>query len=167
MKLFAYDGGAKTTTSLLNAMVRDVNPDEVFVSACLFYIDLENGTVEIHNCGFSPVYTFCSRTEGSLECEPTTPNMPPLGILDELDYSDTRIIPIRTGLRMVAYSDGLSDMTDPFGERYGDERTLAFLHACHQCEPAALDNRIAREIDRWIGESHLADDITLVDLRFS
>ena len=167
MKLFAYDGGAKSTTGLLNAMVRDVNPDEVFVSACLFYIDLGKGLVEIHNCGFSPVYAFCSESGGILECEPTQPNMPPLGILDELDFTDTRIIPIKPGLRLAAYSDGLSDMTDPFGERYGDERTMDFLRACHDSAPATLNDRVAKEIDRWIGESHLADDITFVDIRFS
>ncbi|HCM27458.1 MAG: stage II sporulation protein E [Treponema sp. GWB1_62_6] len=165
-KLFAYAGEAQLTTGLLNALVHEVNPGDVFVAAALFYLDMKAMTVEIHNCGFSPVLAFIPQENRKIACKMARPNLPPLGIEDRMVNDAPQLIPITPGLRLTAYSDGLTDMTDPFGERYGEERTIEYLRTLHKSSQADIPGLVGTEVDKWIGESHLADDITLVDLRF-
>ena len=165
-RLFDYSGDPRLTTGLLNALVREVNPDDVFVAAALFYLDLEAKTVEIHNCGFSPVLAFVPQEDRKITCKLARPNLPPLGIEERLMNDSPQVIPIVKGLRLTAYSDGLTDMTDPFGERYGDEKVVEYLRNLHKVAPSEIPGSVTAEVDKWIGESHLADDITLVDIRF-
>ncbi|GAB1483727.1 hypothetical protein MASR2M78_25430 [Treponema sp.] len=58
-------------------------------------------------------------------------------------------------------------MTDPFGERYGEEKVTELLRNLHKVNQSEIPESINIEIKKWIGESYLADDITLVDLRFT
>ncbi|GAB1483726.1 hypothetical protein MASR2M78_25420 [Treponema sp.] len=84
LRLFTYEGEARLTTGLLNAMVKDVNPDDVFAAAALFYLDFDAMTVEIHNCGFSPVLAFVPQEDRKIACKLARPNLPPLGIEDKM-----------------------------------------------------------------------------------
>jgi len=167
LRLFTYSGDPRLTTGLINAMVREVNPGDVFVTAVLFYIDFKTQTVEIHNCGFSPVFAFIPQEDRKVSCKLARPNLPPLGLEDKMVSDAPQIIPIVKGLRLSAYSDGLTDMTDPFGERYGDNRVTELLQNIHKVPTSEITTILSGEIDKWIGESHLADDITLVDIRFT
>ncbi len=166
LRLFSFQGDPRLTTGLINALVREVNPDDVFVTALLLYLDLETRNIEVHNCGFSPIVAFIPQTDRKIACKLARPNLPPLGIDDALTIETPQLIPIVKGLRLCAYSDGLTDMTDSFGERYGEDRAMELLRDLHKVAPADLVAALDRETGRWIGESHLADDITVVDLRF-
>lgn len=168
LDLFDYDGDPKRTTELLNDLIRRVNPDDVFVAAVLCYIDFDAGELEVHNCGFSPVYLFSPQEEKKVNCRVARPALPPLGIeTPEANGAAPLKTAIARGLRLVAYSDGLTDMADPLGERYGEERTTALLRALYKLPQSGLEKAVDAEVDRWIGEAHLADDVTLVDIRFN
>jgi sigma-B regulation protein RsbU (phosphoserine phosphatase) len=136
------------------------------VTAVLFHVDFSSGALTIHNCGFSPVLVFkplANKKTGYMVLEPS---LPPLGIEDVLDLSEGQIIPIVRGLRVCTYSDGLTDMTNSFGERFGEERSGVFLKKMHICSPDEIKASLDREIRQWTGEASLADDLTLMDLRF-
>ncbi|HOJ98752.1 MAG: SpoIIE family protein phosphatase [Treponemataceae bacterium] len=166
LALFHHSGNPVETTKLLNSMIRDLNPEDVFVAAVLFYLNFKGKTIELHNCGFSPVVIFMPQEqEKKLACKMAKPTMPPLGIAPEIDIDAPILLPMLKGMRLVAFSDGLTDMTDPFGERYGDDKALELVRDIHRLSPAALQDRLNETITSWIGESHLADDITLVDIR--
>jgi sigma-B regulation protein RsbU (phosphoserine phosphatase) len=94
------------------------------------------------------------------------PSLPPLGIQEELDVDTGQIVPLGPGLRITAYSDGLTDMTDIHGERYGEDKTFTLLKKFHLTPQNNLRKLLDREIASWIGEASLADDVTLVDIRF-
>ncbi|MDR2109858.1 MAG: serine/threonine-protein phosphatase [Spirochaetaceae bacterium] len=167
LRLFKYEGTAEIMTGLINTLVKEVNPPGIFVSAVLFYIDFSTMTVKIHNCGFSPVRVFIpQREEKKIILKVMNAGLPPLGIQEELEFDGGGLIPLTRGLRLTAYSDGLTDMGDIFGERFGEKRTDDFLKSLHTVPHGGLKKVIDTEIDRWIGEASLADDITLVDIRF-
>ncbi len=167
LRLLGYEGDGKKTTGLINTLIKEVSPEDVFVAAVLFYIDFSTMTVEIHNCGFSPVLAFVPQEEGrKIICKMAKPNLPPLGIEDKLVIEVPLSVPIVKGLRLSAYSDGLTDMRDSFGEQYGEDKTVEFLRLLHTVPTTEYTERIDTEINKWIGESYLADDITLVDIRF-
>jgi sigma-B regulation protein RsbU (phosphoserine phosphatase) len=166
LELFRFEGGAEKTTQFINSLVRDVNPPGVFVTAVLFYIDFSTMTVKIHNCGFSPVLVFVPEEDNKIVYKAIQPSLPPLGIQEELDVDSGQIVRIAKGLRMTAYSDGLTDMINMEGERYGEERTFELLKQFHQIPQKGIKKSLENEILRWVDTAALADDVTLVDMRF-
>jgi sigma-B regulation protein RsbU (phosphoserine phosphatase) len=154
-------------TRLINDMIRVVSPPDVFVAAVLFYVDFSARSVEIHNCGFPPVLIFVPEDNKRIICKNAKPNLPPLGLEADLRPDPAQIIPLTKGLRITAYSDGLTDMSDIFGERFGEERTLEFLKNLHSVSSEDLNKILQTEIDVWTKEAALADDVTLVDMRFN
>jgi sigma-B regulation protein RsbU (phosphoserine phosphatase) len=154
-------------TSFINDMIRAVNPPDVFVTAVLFYVDFSTRSVEIHNCGFSPVLAFVPGDNKRVICKTAKPNLPPLGLETDLRPDPPQSIPISKGLRITAYSDGLTDMSDIFGERFGEERTNEFLKNLHSVSLNDLNKTMNTEINVWTKEAALADDVTLVDMRFN
>jgi sigma-B regulation protein RsbU (phosphoserine phosphatase) len=167
-KLFKYQGTPEQITGFINAFVREANPTGIFVAAVIFYIDFAAMTVKIHNCGFSPVLVFIpQKEEKKILYKIINPDLPPLGIQETQEADSGKVVPITKGLRITAYSDGLTDMADIFGNRYGDEQAAEFLKTLHAVPRKDMQKTIDAEINRWKGEASLADDVTLADLRFS
>ncbi|MDR1507926.1 MAG: serine/threonine-protein phosphatase [Treponema sp.] len=164
-ELFQYSGSADKMTSRVNDLLRSVNPPGIFVTAVLFYIDFGSRTIRVHNCGYSPVLIFV-RNDNKISYKTSAPNMPPLGVIDNLDFSDNQIVPITKNLRICAYSDGITDMADIYGERYGEERTTELVKQMHTLPQTEVAATMKKTIEQWIGAASLADDITLVDIRF-
>jgi sigma-B regulation protein RsbU (phosphoserine phosphatase) len=165
-ELFRYSSSADKMTERINDLIRTVNPPGVFVTAILFYIDFGSKHIRIHNCGFSPVLIFV-RNNNKISYKVSNPNLPPLGVIDNLDFSDNQIVPISKNLRLCAYSDGLTDMADIYGERYGEERATALIKKMHSAPQADIPKIMEKEVSAWIGTASLADDITFVDIRFN
>jgi sigma-B regulation protein RsbU (phosphoserine phosphatase) len=166
-ELFKYQGTPEQITNFINFFVREANPTGIFVTAVLFYIDFSSMAVKIHNCGYSPVLVFVpQKEEKKILYKVINPNLPPLGIQEDQEVEGGKVIPITKGLRITAYSDGLTDMTDIFGNRYGDDQAAEFLKTLHSVSHKHMHKTIESEIDRWKGDASLADDVTLVDMRF-
>ncbi|MDR2471599.1 MAG: serine/threonine-protein phosphatase [Treponema sp.] len=166
-EMFQYRGSADKITGRLNTLIKEVNPPGIFVAAVLFYLDFAAKQIRIHNCGFSPVLIFVPRGDNKISYKVSSPALPPLGIEDEYDFTESQIIPITAGLRICAYSDGLTDMMNIYGERYGEEQTTAFIKGLHTVPHGGVNRLIKKEIENWIGTASLADDVTLVDIRFN
>lgn len=166
-ELFQYASTAEKITNRINTLIKDVNPPGIFVAAVLVYINFVAKYIRIHNCGFSPVLIFVPQSDNKVIYKISNPTLPPLGIEEEYDFSDTQIIPITKGLRLCAYSDGLIDMMDIYGERYGEEQATKLIKDLHSVPQAEIQTIIAKEITNWIGTASLADDITLMDIRFN
>jgi sigma-B regulation protein RsbU (phosphoserine phosphatase) len=167
LELFKYHETPEKITGLFNSLIKDVTPLGYFVTAVFFHVDLSSKTLTIHNCGFSPVSVFKPLANKKTAYMILEPGLPPLGIVDALDLAgEGQIIPIIRGLRVCTYSDGFTDMTNSFGERFGEERSGVFLKKMHAFSPDEIKTSLDREIRQWTGEASLADDLTLADLRF-
>jgi len=153
-------------TTLINSLVRTVNPPDVFVAAAILYVDFTTMSIEIHNCGLSPVVAFVPTGEKTIGYKIYQPNMPPLGLVDEISPEPVQKLPISSGLRVAVYSDGLGDIRDIYGEQYGEERTIDFLQNLHYLSGEGYSTFIDREINLWTKDTALADDVTLFEIRF-
>ncbi|MCL1812137.1 MAG: serine/threonine-protein phosphatase [Treponema sp.] len=153
-------------TSLINSLITKVNPPDVFVAGALLYVNFSTNMVEIHNCGLSPVTAFVPSDNMTIAYKTYKPNLPPLGLAGEFVPDPPQKIRISDGLRIVVFSDGLSDMSDIRGERYGDARTIQFLQNLHYIPADGFSTYVDREIDLWTKDTALADDVTLFELRF-
>jgi sigma-B regulation protein RsbU (phosphoserine phosphatase) len=153
-------------TTLINSLIRTVNPPDVFVAAAILYVNFATKSIEIHNCGLSPVVVFVPTGEKSVGYKIYQPNMPPLGLADEINPEPMQKIPISKGMRIAVYSDGLGDIKDIYGEQYGEERTIEFLQNLHYLSGEGFSTFIDREINLWTKDTALADDVTLFEVRF-
>ncbi|MCL1928447.1 MAG: serine/threonine-protein phosphatase [Treponema sp.] len=153
-------------TALINSIIRKVNPPDVFVAGALLYVNFATNLVEIHNCGLSPVTAFVPSGNMAIAFKNYKPNLPPLGLTDEFVPDPPQKIQISDGLRIVVYSDGLLDMSDIHGERYGETRAINFLQNLHYIPADGFSVYVDREIDLWTKDTALADDVTLFELRF-
>jgi sigma-B regulation protein RsbU (phosphoserine phosphatase) len=161
-----YDGYPERMTEFINTLVRDVNPTGLRIGAALFYLDFSTMTVKIHNCGFSPIHIFLPGGDNQLSYKPVAPNMPSLGLYEELDVDKGQIVPIRSGLRIAAYTNGLPNMAALSGQKYGEKNALNLLKTLHRLDHRDIPAAVAGEIEQWLGEAPLVDDITLMDMRF-
>ncbi|MDR2072212.1 MAG: SpoIIE family protein phosphatase [Spirochaetaceae bacterium] len=167
LELFRHQESLEALTTLINSLIKNVCPLGHFVTAVLIHIDFSQGNLVIHNCGFSPVSIFKFREDNKAVYTILEPTLPPLGIEDSLDLKEGQALSISSGLRISTYSDGLTDMYNSTGERFGEERTNEFLKAMHTHSHAEMKQLLDQEIRQWIGEASLADDLTLMDLRFT
>lgn len=91
----------------------------------------------------------------------------PIGFLPEGEYTD-KILLLRSGERLVFYSDGVVEMPNQEDELFGQQRLADHLqhHAAETSEE--LVQSIEKEIQRWYGLSgSLPDDVSLLILRAS
>jgi sigma-B regulation protein RsbU (phosphoserine phosphatase) len=77
-----------------------------------------------------------------------------------------QIVPIKSGLRIAAYTNGLPNMTALSGQKYGEKNAFKLLKTLHSRDHEDLPATVAGEIEDWLGEAPLVDDITLMDMRF-
>jgi sigma-B regulation protein RsbU (phosphoserine phosphatase) len=165
--LFQYVGNPDKVTERINLLIKDVNPPGIFVAALLLYVDFTLKIIRVHNCGFSPLLIFVPQSDRKISYKVSSPALPPLGVEDAYDYSECPIIPITKGLRFCAYSDGLTDMMNIYGERYGEEQAAKLIKNIHSTPQSSIPKIITKEINSWIGTASLADDVTLMDMRFN
>jgi sigma-B regulation protein RsbU (phosphoserine phosphatase) len=165
-EMFRYVESAAKMTNRLNTLIKDVTPSGIFVASVLIYLDFTISQIRIHNCGFAPIIIFVPQADNKITYKISNPTLPPLGIEDEYDFSDTQIVPITRGLRICTYSDGLTDMMNLYGERYGEEQATKLIKELHTTPPSNLHKIVNKEISSWIGTASLADDVTVMDLRF-
>lgn len=159
----ADDGDPLEIVIMLNELIMRSSADSTFVASAMIFIDTINKKVQIYNMALGPLYIFHQAETGKPLCSVMQPNFPPLGI-DLLENADKnrKILPILNKMKVVMFSDGLTDARDGFGTMYGEERLKAFLFARPAHNPQALVNDLSAEMAGFIGNAPQADDITAI-----
>ena len=153
---------SQSILTMLNGVVMDQTPEEVFVAGALVFVDWQRQEVTFFNCGYSPLYVFFTDAEsGKTKGRIVGPHLMPLGINTFTDPKG-QTSAISKNLRVFIHSDGLTDACDERGERYGEERLRKFLYPkCMKPVDALLDE-LDREIKEFTGSAPQTDDITVV-----
>lgn len=155
-------------TALLDTYVQEVTPPGIFITGALCYVDYEKNTITLQNCGHTPVFIFIPQPEThKLSVKTLTPNLPPFGMGAIAESEQTAMtIPIQEGIRISMYSDGLTDMKTPDGNRFEDENTKKLFFESYGIKNEAFTKFIDDKINDWIEEAMLIDDITVLDINF-
>jgi phosphoserine phosphatase RsbU/P len=83
-----------------------------------------------------------------------------VGLMDGMRYEEDRFR-MRPGDIIVAYSDGVTEPENDFGE-FGEERLIEVVNR-HRGQPLhVISNQVMQALDAWIGAEEQPDDITLV-----
>jgi phosphoserine phosphatase RsbU/P len=154
--------GPQSIVNMLNKVVIDQTPEEVFVAGALTFIDRKKGEVSFFNCGYSPVFAFYTDDEsGKTKGKIIKSDLWPLGI-NEFDGARGNSFPIYKNFRVFMYSDGLTDARNGRGDQYGEENLKKFLFPrCMKKAQSILDD-LDKEIGDFVGSAPRADDMTVL-----
>jgi phosphoserine phosphatase RsbU/P len=83
-----------------------------------------------------------------------------VGLMDGMRYEEDRF-QMRSGDIVVAYSDGVTEPENDFGE-FGEERLMEVVSRYRDQPLHVISNQVMQALDAWIGAEEQPDDITLV-----
>ena len=83
-----------------------------------------------------------------------------VGLMDGMRYEEDRF-QMRSGDIVVAYSDGVTEPENDFGE-FGEERLVEVVNRYRDQPLHVISNQVMQALDAWIGAEEQPDDITLV-----
>ena len=83
-----------------------------------------------------------------------------VGLMDGMHYEEDRFL-MQPGDIMVAYSDGVTEPENDFGE-FGEERMMEVVARYRDQPLHVISGQVMLALDAWIGAEEQPDDITLV-----
>jgi sigma-B regulation protein RsbU (phosphoserine phosphatase) len=83
-----------------------------------------------------------------------------VGLMDGMHYEEDRF-KMQSGDLIVAYSDGVTEPENDFGE-FGEDRMMEVVSRYRDQPLHVISNQVMLALDAWIGAEEQPDDITLV-----
>lgn len=142
--------------SLLNRHLYRSTQPEKYATLFLAHYDARSAMMTYSNAGqLPPLVLGADGGIRRLEVGGTV-----VGLMDGMHYEEGRFR-MQVGDIMVAYSDGVTEPENDFGE-FGEERLMEVV-ARYRDEPLhVISTHVMQALDAWIGAEEQPDDITLV-----
>ncbi|WP_260704000.1 PP2C family protein-serine/threonine phosphatase [Edaphobacter flagellatus] len=142
--------------SLLNRHLYRSTQPEKYATLFLAHYDAGNSTLTYSNAGqLPPLVLGRDGTVRRLDRGGTV-----VGLMDGMRYEEDRF-KMRSGDILVAYSDGVTEPENDFGE-FGEERLMEVVSRYRDQPLHVISNQVMQALDAWIGADEQPDDITLV-----
>jgi len=142
--------------SLLNHQLYHSTPMEKYATLFLATYDGAGRTLNFSNAGHLPPLVL-SQTGGlrKLENGGTV-----VGLFDDLNY-DEGSVQLRLGDIFLAYSDGVTEPENEFGE-FGEQRLIELVQENRDLPLERICEIVTAAVDDWSGAAEQPDDVTLV-----
>jgi sigma-B regulation protein RsbU (phosphoserine phosphatase) len=147
----------------VNAMLCLDNPSMMFTTAFFGVLDTTSGELRFANAGHNPPYIL--RKNASVEIVPIQ-GATALGILEEGAYP-TGTVRLAPGEAMVCFSDGVTEAIDQAGGLFGESRLITALARKVGEHPSEIVAEVVAAVDQFIGVTPVADDVTVMALRYN
>jgi phosphoserine phosphatase RsbU/P len=128
-----------------------------FATFCYVRLEQSRGTMCYANAGHNP--PLLARTDGSVER--LTVGGTVLGVFPEANYR-TGETPIRSGDRLLLYTDGITEARNADDDEFGEDRLAARLVEHRRLDAAALHRTVLNEVTGFTGERGFQDDATML-----
>jgi phosphoserine phosphatase RsbU/P len=145
-----------TLLSLLNHQLYHSTPQEKYATLFLAMYDADNRRLTFSNAGHLPPLVLSENgLVKRLEDGGTV-----VGLFDNLNY-DEASIQLRPGEIFLAYSDGVTEPENDFGE-FGEQRLIELVQENRELPLQCISEIVTAAVDDWIGGAEQPDDVTLV-----
>jgi len=142
--------------SLLNHQLYESTPPEKYATLFLGIYDGRSHRLTYSNGGhLPPVLIGLDGAVRRLEAGGTV-----VGLFDNMSY-DEGSVEMHRGEIFVAYSDGVTEPENEFGE-FGEERLIDLVSENRHLPLIQVSQAVTSAVDDWIGDNEQPDDITLV-----
>ena len=139
------------------------NPEQLFVTAFAAALDVQTGEIEYANAGHEP--PFLRAPHGAPE-RMGAPGGPPLCVVENFRFPTDRAT-LKPGDWMMVMTDGATEAQNVKREFFGIERLRTSLSWIPDgAAPGEVVKRVRDDVGRFMAGAELADDITLVVVRW-
>jgi sigma-B regulation protein RsbU (phosphoserine phosphatase) len=129
---------------------------EKYATFCFGLYDEEEKSLTYTNAGHLPPILLHNGQPQLLEVTGTV-----VGLFPMMRYEERKIA-MESGDILLAYTDGIVEPENPYGEEFGAERMMDLV-VKHQTEASEeIIARIMEAVPHWTGSSELSDDMTVV-----
>jgi phosphoserine phosphatase RsbU/P len=142
--------------SLLNRHLYRSTQPEKYATLFLAHYDAASAMLTYSNAGQLPPLVL--RRDGSIKRLDRGGTV--VGLMDGMHYEEDRF-KMQSGDVMVAYSDGVTEPENDFGE-FGEERLMEVVARYRDQPLHVISSQVMQALDAWIGADEQPDDITLV-----
>jgi len=150
------EASPSTLLSLLNHQLYHSTPAEKYATLFLATYDGDTRRLTFSNAGhLPPLLLGSSGAIRRLEHGGTV-----VGLFDNLSY-DEGTVQMRAGDIFLAYSDGVTEPENEFGE-FGEPRLIELVHENRDRALEQITEIVTAAVDDWIGGAEQPDDVTLV-----
>ena len=147
-----------------NSEIARENPESLFVTVFAGVLNARTGRLEYCNAGHEP--PFIHTPDGKI-VRLTEGGGPPLCVLEGFAYVAAEYSMELRGIACVV-SDGVTEAMNEKGELYGTERLERALRlAGNAGSPSGIVDAIKADVSRFVGSAEVADDLTLLVLRWN
>ena len=142
--------------ALLNRHLYRSTQAAKYATLFLAHYDADTAELTYSNAGHLPPFILgTDRSVRRLDCGGTV-----VGLLDGMKY-EQETVRMKPGDILVAYSDGITEPENDFGE-FGEERLLEVVSRYRDQPLHVISAQVMLALEAWIGASEQPDDITLV-----
>jgi sigma-B regulation protein RsbU (phosphoserine phosphatase) len=127
----------------------------------LLYADLNARSGTLTLCSAGQTQPIHLTTSGEAVLIETEGDALPLGLLDDVDYRET-LMPLRSGDRIIFYTDGIVEAMNVQKEIFGFDRLLATITDNRTMTAEALLETIIERVRDFVGNAPQHDDITVI-----
>ena len=142
--------------SLLNHQLYESTPPEKYATLFLAIYDGRSHKLTYSNGGhLPPILIAKDGTIRRLEAGGTV-----VGLFDNMSYEEGSV-EMHPGEIFVAYSDGITEPENDFGE-FGEQRLIDIVRDNRHLPLPQISQIVTMAVDDWIGDKEQPDDVTLV-----
>lgn len=142
--------------SRLNRQLFASTPREKYVTFFYAVYDPQTRKMSYTNAGHLPPVLFRSGRIERLEAGGTVVGLFPVARYEQAE------IQLEPGDTLLAYTDGMTEPENSYGEEFGEERLLEVAGRTLSSSPEAMVEEIYRSVSDWTGSPELQDDMTLM-----
>jgi len=135
--------------------------DERYATCFFGVYDAETRQLHYTNAGHLPPVYFCGTNVRRLE----TGGMV-VGLFNDVPFQQGAV-EIEHGGMLVAYSDGLIEPENVYGEEFGTERLIDLVSRNRKKSPHDIAEAMMTAAEEWSGSPDQADDMTVIVMSFS
>lgn len=145
-----------TLLSLLNHQLFHSTPQEKYATLFLAMYNADERRLNFSNAGHLPPLVLSETGVAErLDVGGTV-----VGLFDNVNY-DENSVQLRPGEIFLAYSDGVTEPENDFGE-FGEQRLIELVQENRDLPLTRISEIVCAAVDDWISGSEQPDDITLV-----
>jgi len=146
----------------LNAFFGEDLPAGRFATFVAAVCSGESGKVELLSAGHGPLFVYSSAGDAFQEFGAQAI---PLGLLPELNCSDSVVLDMEVGDMVVLATDGFFEWENAEGEQFGDERMTKSIRESKHLPPEEIIKQLYAAVKAFAKGTRQVDDLTAVVIK--
>jgi phosphoserine phosphatase RsbU/P len=141
---------------MINRQIYNYTAANKFATFFYAVYDEQAQTLTYCNAGHNPPLYFSGNDVRGLTVGGTV-----VGIFPDADYEQEEIA-LRPGDILLAYTDGIVESVNEYGEEFGEQRLISLVQQNKNLTGKELQEAIVRQVSSWSFEKERDDDMTLI-----